>query len=503
MLLLRNYALGFMPVLLLAGCFGSSHLHYTPERRYAPQQLQADLQLAEQTLRTNHPSLYWYATPNSVAAAFARARALCADSMTETQFRNLLNETLGVLRCGHTSALYSQQYSRQFAAQTLRQSRLPLQLKVLNDSTLIITRNTNRHDTLLQPGMQVTAINNRSAKTLIDTMRTMVPLDGYAVIFAYQNISNNFPRFYQSRFPNDTLFTINYIDFEGNLLTAERKTYRRPAYDTAKLLADTPQVKRDAINTARSWRELKKRQIRSFQIDTANQIATLRLNTFSSALKRNYLRQTFRQLQKQQTPNLVLDLQNNSGGLIQTSLLLTRFIKNEPFRYTDSVYSIRRNILSDAAVARRFITNTAMWALHKKVKDSLYEFRFFSGRTYQPHKRRYNGQVWVLTGGYSFSAAAMFMANVKGQSNVTLVGEETGGGYYGINGGFIPLVTLPHTRLRMRLPLHRIVTKSSVAQNGSGVPPDVQVAPTAESIRQNRDVKTEKVRELIRQRQKG
>lgn len=499
--LLHALAIGIAVSILLAGCSGPGHLHFTPEKRYAPQQLQADLQIVEQTLRTNHPSLHWYASPDSVTAALERARLYCRDSMTEAQFRNLLNETLAVLRCGHTSVRHSYQYNKYFAGsmqQVLRQQLFPLQLKVLNDTTLVITSNSNRHDTLLQPGMQVTAINNRSAGIIIDTLRKLVPLDGYAVNFAYQNISNNFPRFYQSRFPNDTLFMISYRDFAGKELVAERKIERRLANDTARL----PQVFRPQVNSGRKFRNFQKQRVRQFQIDSANEVATLRLNTFTNSLQRSYLRRAFRKLHAKQTPHLILDLRNNGGGLIQSSLLLTRFIKKEPFRYADSVFAIRRNVISNAIVSRRFITNAAMWLLNKKVNDSLYNFRFFSGRTYEPHKKRYNGQVWVLTGGYSFSATTMFLANVKGQSNVTLIGEETGGGYYGNNGVFIPDITLPNTRLRMRLPLYRIVINGRMPNTGSGVPPDVWVAPTAETIRQNRDVKTEKAVALIQQRRK-
>jgi len=501
---LRTYGIGALLLGLLSGCGTAGYLSFTPEKRYAPAQLLADLQVAEQTLRTNHPSLYWYATPDSVAAAFERARRLCNDSMTELQFRNLLNETVAVLRCGHTSVRHSHQYNRYYAGpmqQVLRQQLFPLQLKVLDDSTLIITGNANRRDTVLQPGMQVTAINNRTSKQLIDTFRSLIPLDGYAVTFAYQNISNNFPRFYHSRFPNDTLFTIEYRDFEGRPQTALRTTGRRMAAATGRSTPDVPPFVRPQMDTTRTVRE--QQRIRQFQIDTAHQLATLRLNTFNNALRRSYLRRTFRQLRQQQIPNLVLDVRSNPGGLIQSSLLLTRLIKNEPFRFTDSMFAVRRTVRTQARVSRHFITNVGMRVLNKKINDSLYNFRFFSGRTYRPHRLHYNGQVWVLTGGYSFSATTMFLANVKGQPNVTLVGEETGGGYYGNNGGFIPDVTLPNTRLRMRLPLYRIVINSRIPQKGTGVPPDVWVAPTAESIRQNRDVKTEKVLELIRQRRQG
>ena len=130
----------------------------------------------------------------------------------------------------------------------------------------------------------------------------------------------------------------------------------------------------------------------------------------------------------------------------------------------------------------------------------MYAFRLFRVKTYQPGKHKYEGKVYLLTGGYSFSATTLFAASVKGQENVMIIGEETGGGYYGNNGVFIPEMILPNTDVRVRLPLYRIVNNKNFPKNGSGVMPDLEVKPTAETIRLNKDPKMEKALELIMQR---
>jgi C-terminal processing protease CtpA/Prc len=103
----------------------------------------------------------------------------------------------------------------------------------------------------------------------------------------------------------------------------------------------------------------------------------------------------------------------------------------------------------------------------------------------------------VLTGPNSFSAASIFARSVKGQSNVTLIGEETGGGNYGNTAWFIPNVTLPETGVRFRLPKFRLVMNKDTEKNGRGVMPDIYVHSTREAVIQNRDLKVEKVRDLI------
>ena len=103
----------------------------------------------------------------------------------------------------------------------------------------------------------------------------------------------------------------------------------------------------------------------------------------------------------------------------------------------------------------------------------------------------------MLAGPNSFSAAAIFARAVKGAPHITIVGEETGGGNYGNTAWFIPNVTLPETGIRFRLPKFRLVINKETEKDGRGVLPDIKVQPTRASLIQNRDLKVEKVRELI------
>ena len=60
----------------------------------------------------------------------------------------------------------------------------------------------------------------------------------------------------------------------------------------------------------------------------------------------------------------------------------------------------------------------------------------------------------MLIDGGTFSTAADFCAVTHHLKRATFVGEETGGGYYGNNSGPDPRVTLPNSKLRVRLPMY-------------------------------------------------
>ena len=68
----------------------------------------------------------------------------------------------------------------------------------------------------------------------------------------------------------------------------------------------------------------------------------------------------------------------------------------------------------------------------RKESDGKFHFKTWSNTHYKPYSNsHYNGRIYIIQGGYTFSAASMFVLQLKGQQNVNVVGEETGGGNYG------------------------------------------------------------------------
>ena len=136
--------------------------------------------------------------------------------------------------------------------------------------------------------------------------------------------------------------------------------------------------------------------------------------------------------------------------------------------------------------------------ISRKRADGMRHFGYFERHTFQPRKKNhFDGSLYFITGGNSFSATTLLLHQLRRQSNVMVVGEETGGGAYGNSAWMIPEVTLPHTRIRYRLPLFRLVMDKEALASGRGILPDIEVRATAASIRKGIDVKSEKVRELI------
>jgi C-terminal processing protease CtpA/Prc len=165
----------------------------------------------------------------------------------------------------------------------------------------------------------------------------------------------------------------------------------------------------------------------------------------------------------------------------------------------DSLYTVRFHSPYDRYINNGFIYELLTLAASRKRSDGKYHFGYFERHYYAPFRKyHFDGHVYILTGGNSFSATCLFAGALKGQSNVTLVGEETGGAYYGNTAWMIPDVTLPNTRVRFRLPRFRLVVDRQREKDGRGILPDVPALPTVEAIGKGQDFKTARVKELIR-----
>jgi C-terminal processing protease CtpA/Prc len=83
-----------------------------------------------------------------------------------------------------------------------------------------------------------------------------------------------------------------------------------------------------------------------------------------------------------------------------------------------------------------------------------------------------------LINGGSFSASCILSSNLKGSGRALFVGEETGGAFNGTVAGIMPVVTLPESKLNLRLGLALIQPHYKTEIVGRGIFPDVSIKPT-------------------------
>jgi len=495
---MRSLLILICAAILMEACsVGKSSL--SPTRKYSLQEVQKDYTLYQEILETHHPSLYWYTSKDSMDYYFRYGRDHLKDSMTEPEFRKVLNYVTAKISCGHTSVRPSKKWVKY--TDTVRIGRLfPLSLKLWED-TMMVVGNLNRKDSILRRGTVITRINGHTQEDLADTLFNYISTDGYNRTHKFQTLSNRgfFGSLYTTLYGLSPRYGIDYIDSTGQPATVIIPVYN-PATDTMsraafRAVTNMPQPSR------KERKHMQMAAVRLLQIDSANKTAMMNLATFSKGYGlKSFFKRSFRTLRKNDINHLIIDVRSNGGGSVTNSTLITRFIADHRFKVGDSLYAIRKKSKYSNYIQHDFWNRLFMTFFTRKQKDGNFHFGYFERHYFKPKKKNhYDGKVYIITGGNSFSATTLFASALITQENVTIVGEETGGGAYGNSAWLIPDATLPQTGVRYRLPLFRLVIDKNTLKNGRGVQPEVPALPTVEAVKYNSDYKLEKVMQLIKE----
>lgn len=490
-----------LPVLLaLASC--SNKLWTSGEKppsafavvkKYSPDELKRDFDLLRSMMEHFHPSLYWYTSKDSMDAIFELYRSSITDSLTEQQFGfRIIAPVTTSIRCGHTSFSYSKKYNK--AMRGVRLPSFPLHVKVWGDS-MVVTGNLNKKDSLVKPGMWITSIDGYSPARIRDFMFSYLPTDGYSLGINYIRLSNAFPYYHRNIFGLKKSYTVGLTDSSG-----EQKLVVVPVYDpVADTLAKIKPEKKERMKKPGKKQRLE--MVRHLKIEGETKSAVMELNSFDGGFRLNkFFRRSFRKLRQREVEHLVIDIRSNGGGKVNHFTRLTQYLRRSEFRVADSAFALKKKF---SPYGRYFSTRTlnsiALGIFTSKRKDGNYHFNYWEKHRFKPKKNNFfNGKVYVLIAGPTFSASALFAHNLKGQDNVLLVGEETGGASHGNNGLMIPNITLPNTGIRVRMPLFRLIQYNHGPKDGRGIMPDVYVAPSARAVIDREDLKMKKAMELIR-----
>jgi Peptidase family S41 len=495
---IRSFAYCLLPVASFLTACGVGKSSFSPDKKYSLAQVQKDYSIYQSTLQEAHPGLYWYTSKDSMDHYFKWGEQHLRDSMTETEFRKVLNYVTSKINCGHTSVRASKAYSKY--QDTVAIWRIfPLSMKIWED-TMVVAANLNRKDSTLKRGTVITKINGRTTAEIIDSLFNYIPTDGYNRTHKFQTLSNrgSFGSIYSSIYGYSAKYNIEYTDSSGQSKLVSIPIYY-PALDTATRAFILP-ITRLPQPSKKERRQRQLNNVRLLKIDSVNRTAFMDLSSFGGGYRlKGFFRRSFKFVKKHHIGHLIIDVRGNGGGNVTNSTNISRYIADHKFKVGDSLYAIARRKQYSRYVQNDFLNRLFITFFARKRRDGFYHFRYFEKHYFTPKKKNhFNGQTYILTGGNSFSATTLFVSSVMNQDNVTVVGEETGGGAYGNTAWLIPDVTLPETGVRFRLPLFRLVIDKNIPKNGKGVQPEIEAKPTVEAVRRGVDYKLDKVMELIK-----
>lgn len=479
------------------------------ETTLEPPQLKSDFALFRLALEEAHPALYRHTTEREMDAEFARAEATLTGPMTILQFHNVLAPVLAAIKDGHTDFTHFQ--GDEISAVINSAKLFPLALKFESTRGFVVLN--QGLDDRVKPGMELLAINGQSLKEILQRILPNLSQDGDVRTGQMWHLGFNrgFSRF---RGLSTRSFNVSYRLYIGDPASFET-TLRDPRTQEINVvqLAGVPiadaadNAEKNPVNRAvlagiSALRALGRQQTIRYLDgeDTAILIPGFQpRETFPG-----FLEKAFAQLRSKGTKNLIVDMRGNGGGfdvypgLLFSYLTSKEFRTNEPsymktFQPSFRQYTDLRDI--DPVTDTYFGSAAGIWKPGPNGGWLMTEKYPMVGER-KPSENHFDGTVYVLMDGGSFSAASAFCATTDFYKRAIFIGEETGGVGGGAGGADIG-PTLPESHLHVNIPMEAefgVADKS----NRRGTLPAHAVTQTVDDFAKGRDTVLEFTRELIR-----
>ena len=471
------------------------------EKKHSVEALRQDIALTHQILKDGHPGLYWYISKKQLDYKFDSLKNAINEPLNTTQFYRKLSPVIAAIRCGHTvlrfpSIIVKDKKEREAAKNKV----YPLNqfTYAVNDDKLIIVNNKSKNKQI-KMGNEILEINGLSPKEIFNIVSKGFSYDGYNSLSKNKRIERNFASLYKIyfseqdsvaiKFKTDNAVINTFISFYDKKKDAEEKK----KLDTAKTVAKTTLKKVKETLKYRGAKVNGEYQLDFKFLDKEKDIAYLKIKGFSvsGANFPQFYKQVFDSIALSKSKNLVIDIRNNPGGLLSSSLTLFSYLTDKEFVYLD------KPINTGGFSSDKYQTGLRKLKYYLTAfndNGSIYEdeegnfFSFMKGyKPQKPHKNNYKGKVYVLINEFSFSASSLLSANLKGIKRATFVGVETGGGANQCTAGRMPVVTLKNSKLALRFGLNRMAPIYQQDLYGRGVFPDVEVQSTLKDRISNYD----------------
>ncbi|GAB3987826.1 hypothetical protein GCM10028807_09220 [Spirosoma daeguense] len=476
-------------ILVLAGLVLGTARSVLHAQTISPEQARADLTYLKHKIDVLHPGMGYYTPKLRMERMYDSLYNGLTTPVNYLTFYQHISPYVAALKDGHTNLNHRKNYIG-------KQTRfIPFYIRPVDD-TYYISHNVSA-DTSLQRGTELLTINGRNIADLHQELMNAdrSGSDGDNITGRRQWSTVQFADYYAAWYGSADSISITYR-LRGDTLVRQTRL-KCPNLNTFR-------------NTIRRRYGVEINQPANLSVrvvDTLTHTAVLRVSSFMGLKKKDpfqwafnrKLKQAFKQIREQNVQNLIVDMQGNGGGIVLNSARLLRYWMPKPFRImaNEEMKKAARSEL----VARWNPFSFLNFSLQYK---SNHTGGFASRSTkykYHPRKKdAFAGNLYFLMNGASFSAATSVMAKTLDAGLGTFVGEACGSAYWGDFAGHFKTVTLPNSRIQLRMPLKKLThAVDENCANGFTVEPDFEVNRTFEDLMSNRDYTLNYTIQLIRQ----
>ncbi|GAB4028816.1 S41 family peptidase [Spirosoma koreense] len=453
----------------------------TSQKKYLPKLLQEDFLIFRKTLETTYPSLYRYADSMTIHTYLNQQAGLLNRPMSEAEFYKLIALCCGRLNDEHLIPRLSLDYIKN--QDFNKAKRFPFTFKIIN-RRFYITKSAFTPSPV-PVGSELISINGRPMEAILTQLLPAIAADGYSQTFKIRHLEdysttqeeNLFDRLYPIFVEEATSFRLEYIPID--------QPSTKQTMVVAGLSSDQYQTfyqERQVLNKPLTFTYLK------------GDVAYLKISSFLGWHRRRFRQNVdslyqavFTELNRKHIAHLILDLRNNEGGDHTGEELLTYLLK-KPYRHF--AYIEKRYVgfpevspylanAKDLYVADSTVYKTASG----NYRPQPAYYRYWTPLLLEqiPKAAHYTGDLLVLANGATGSMAGVVCSFLKSNQRAVFIGEETGGAMEGPTARSFAKLTLPHTQIRIEVPLTKTVNSVNYTK-GRGVLPDYWIEPTIEDL---------------------